>query len=270
MADLFDKCAASTERAAEMRATRSFPYGKPVDARDGTIVTVDGRPVIMAGSNDYLGLAGDPRVVAGAVAATAKYGASCTGAPIMTGTIALHRELEGRLAAFLGREAAVVATTGFQTNLALATLLGRDDAVFADAANHASLVDAARLGFARHRRYRHADLGHLERLLTGDDVRGGTLIVTDGLFSMEGDVCDLPGLVALARRHRARLAVDCAHDIGLLGPGGRGVPAMFGLESSVDIVTGTFSKCFGSTGGFIAADRDVVDFFRHHARSIVF
>lgn len=137
-------------------------------------------------------------------------------------------------------------------------------------ADHASLVDAARLGFARHRRYRHSDPAHLERLLADGDPEGGRLIVTDGLFSMEGDVCELPALAELAARHRARLAVDSAHDLGLLGANGRGAAELHGLESAVDIVTGTFSKCFGSTGGVIAADRDVADFLRHHARSIVF
>lgn len=268
MRDVFAKIQASTTRADAMKRDRSYPYGTVLRERWGPVAVVGGREVIMASSNDYLGLSVDPRVVEGAVRAARRYGASCTGAPIMNGTTGLHRELEERLAAFLGREAVALAPSGFQANLALATLLGRGDAVFADRANHASLVDAARLGFGTHKRYRHADLGHLERLLAGTAPDEGRLIVTDGLFSMEGDVADLPALRGLAEKYGARLVVDCAHDMGLLGERGRGTPEVQGVAP--DLVTGTFSKCFGSVGGVLAGDREVVDFLRHHARSLVF
>ncbi|GLZ81621.1 8-amino-7-oxononanoate synthase [Actinorhabdospora filicis] len=268
MRDVFAKIQASTTRADAMKRDRTYPYGTVLAERRGPVAVVGGREVIMASSNDYLGLSVDPRVVEGAARAARRYGASCTGAPIMNGTTGIHRELEERLAVFLGREAAVLAPSGFQANLALATLLGRGDTVFADRANHASLVDAARLGFGGHRRYRHADLGHLRRLLEATDPDCGRLIVTDGLFSMEGDVADLPALKRLAGEQGARLVVDCAHDMGLLGPNGRGTPEVQGVAP--DLVTATFSKCFGSVGGVLAGDREVVDFLRHHARSLVF
>ncbi|MFP8944163.1 aminotransferase class I/II-fold pyridoxal phosphate-dependent enzyme [Streptomyces fenghuangensis] len=228
----------------------------------------------MAGCNDYLGLSADPRVTEAAARALRRYGVSCSGSRVLNGTLALHEELEGRLAAFVGGEAALVTTTGFQANLALAALLDERDAVFADMSNHASLVDAVRLGGAAHHRYRHRDLAHLGRLLaaseSASDPGRGRLIVTDGMFSMEGDLCPLPGLVELARRHGARLVVDGAHDIGLLGAGGRGVTEHFGLTGEVDLVTGTLSKCFGSVGGMLIGPASVVEHLRHSARSVLF
>jgi 8-amino-7-oxononanoate synthase len=269
MHDLFGKCR-DYSRVREMIAEGACPYGQPIEERHGTEVTVEDRRVIMGGSNDYLGLSTDPRVIAAAIEATKRYGASCTGSRVLNGTLTLHLELEARLARFLGREAAVVAPTGFQTNLALAALLGRDDAVFADMANHASLVDAARLGFAQHWRYRHGDMVHLERLLAASEPDGGRLIATDGLFSMAGDVCDLRGIGKLAQRYHTRVAVDCSHDLGPMGAHGRGAPEYHGLEDRVDVVTATFSKCFGSVGGVVASDDEVIHSIRHVARSLVF
>lgn len=269
MADLFDKALAWRDYH-ETKAAGLYPYYHPVyGSRDGE-VEVGGRTLIMAGSNDYLGLSRDPRLAEAADRATRRYGTTCSGSRLLNGTIALHEELEAELAAFLGFEAALVMATGFQTNLALAALLGRDDEVYADQSNHASLVDAARLGFARHRRYPHLDLSQLDRLLGNGRAGAGRLIVTDGMFSMEGDLCDLPGIVKLARQHGARVMVDGAHDVGLLGAGGRGVVEHFGAEGDVDLLSVTFSKCFGSVGGAIAGPAEVVTFLRHFARSVVY
>ncbi|MFP8964701.1 aminotransferase class I/II-fold pyridoxal phosphate-dependent enzyme [Streptomyces nanhaiensis] len=267
MADVFGKERSALHRLVAQSASR--PYYRPLTAR-GSEVELDGRTVVMAGCNDYLGLSADPRVTEAAARALRRYGVSCSGSRVLNGTLALHEELEGRLAAFVGGEAALVTTTGFQANLALAALLDEHDAVFADMSNHASLVDAVRLGGAAHHRYRHRDLGHLGRLLAASDPGRGRLIVTDGMFSMEGDLCPLPGIVELARRHGARLVVDGAHDIGLLGARGRGVSEHFGLTGEVDLVTGTLSKCFGSVGGMLVGPASVVEHLRHSARSVLF
>ncbi|WP_240796537.1 pyridoxal phosphate-dependent aminotransferase family protein [Streptomyces sp. RFCAC02] len=270
-ADIFAKRSGRLAAYGPLAAAGVRPYYRAAtpSAHAGETV-VDGRRLVMAGCNDYLGLASDPRVRAAAADAVRRYGTSCSGSRAFNGTLALHEELEHGMAAFLGREAAVVATTGFQTNLALAALLDRGDVVIGDAANHASLHDAARLGLAAHRRYRHADMAHLERLLAAAGPAVGKLVVTDGLFSMEGDLCRLPEITAIARRHGARVVVDGAHDIGLLGAGGRGVAEHFGLLAEVDLFTGTFSKCFGSTGGVLAGPAHVVEYLKYHARSLLF
>jgi 8-amino-7-oxononanoate synthase len=198
-----------------------------------------------------------------------RFGATCSGSRLLNGTLELHERLEQRLARFLRREAAVVVTTGFQANLALAALLGRGDTVFADRENHASLTDAVRLGQATHRRYPHGDLEHLDRMLAAARS-GGRMVVTDGVFSAGGDLCDLPGLVKLARAHGARLVVDGGHDVGVLGRQGRGTPEHFALEDDVDLVTVTLSKSFGSLGGVLAGPAEVIRYLRHHARSLIF
>jgi 8-amino-7-oxononanoate synthase len=269
MADVFDTYPSELHRAATDSAFR--PYYRTFAARGAEVeFETDGRTVVMAGCNDYLGLSTDPRVTEAAARALRRFGASCSGARVLNGTLTLHEELEGRLAAFMGGEAALVTTTGFQANLALAALLDRDAVVFADMSNHASLVDAVGLSGATHCRYRHLDLGHLERLLAASDPASARLIVTDGLFSMEGDLCPLPGIVDLARRHGARLVVDGAHDIGLLGDHGRGVAEHFGLLGDVDLFTGTFSKCFGSVGGMLVGPAAVIEHLRYSARSVLF
>ncbi|MFI0915317.1 aminotransferase class I/II-fold pyridoxal phosphate-dependent enzyme [Streptomyces abikoensis] len=247
----------------------SRPFYRALSDRGGEAL-IDGRRVIMAASNDYLGLSTDQRVIAAATTALKRFGSSCSGSPSVNGTLLLHQELERRLAAFLGREAVVVTTTGFQANLAIAALLGMNDAVFTDMSNHASLVDGVRLGFAVHHKYRHSDMAHLESRLSRADPALGKLILTDGMFSVEGDLCRLPEIVALARRHGARVAVDGAHDIGLLGTKGRGVGEYFGLDDGADLITGTFSKCFGSVGGLLAGPQDVIDYLRYNARSVLF
>ncbi|GAB2902623.1 aminotransferase class I/II-fold pyridoxal phosphate-dependent enzyme [Streptomyces mayteni] len=257
MADIFDKKPIAV--IGEMAETGVSPYYRTAEPN-----------AVMAGCNDYLGLATDPRLVEAAATATARYGTSCSGSRILNGTLPLHEELEARLAAFLGCEAALVTTTGFQANLAVGTLLGPADAAFSDMANHASLVDGVQLGQGTRFRYRHGDLAHLRRLLAAADPAAGKLIVTDGMFSMEGDLCPLPGLRELADRYGARLVVDGAHDIGLLGARGSGVAEHFGLPDAVDLYSGTFSKCFGSLGGLLAGPARIVEYLRYSARPVLF
>ncbi|MER5754890.1 aminotransferase class I/II-fold pyridoxal phosphate-dependent enzyme [Streptomyces sp. NPDC002088] len=268
--DIFDQC-------REFDFIRAYgvdgvpAYFRPVQPADRPgEVEIDGRSVVMAGSNDYLGLAQDPRLTEAVVRAVRRLGSGCSGSRPLSGTRDLHEQLEHACAAFLGREAAVIAPSGFQTNLMLAGLLGRGDVVLGDRQNHASLVDAVRLSGARYHRYRRGGVDQMEQLLAEAGPNAGKVIVTDGLFSMEGDLCDLPGIVALARRHRARVVVDCAHDLGVLGASGQGVPEHFGLEDQVDLVTATFSKSLGSIGGVLAGPAQVIDFVKYTARASVF
>ncbi|MFB9891195.1 aminotransferase class I/II-fold pyridoxal phosphate-dependent enzyme [Planobispora takensis] len=224
----------------------------------------------MAASNDYLGLSADPRVQEAAREAIGTRGTSCSGSRLANGTHVLHLELEERLAAFLHREAALALSTGYQTNLAVSALLGGDEVVLSDQDNHASLRDAVRLGGAVERVFRHNDMEHLRWLLADTRPGTGVLIVTEGVFSMAGDMCDLPRITELAGRYGARLMLDCAHDLGVLGAAGRGVPELLGLESGVDLVMTTFSKSLASLGGALAGEADVIDYIRHWASPAVF
>ena len=270
MPDLFSKCSEWKDYRLA-RATGLYPYFRAIEQSDGTEVTVDGRRLVMAGSNNYLGLSSDPRVKEAATAATRRFGSTCSGSRLLNGTLELHERLEQRLATFLGKEAAVVVSTGFQANLAaLSALLGRHDVVFSDRGNHASLVDGIRLSFGQERKYRHGDLAQLAELLEKSPPDHGKLIVTDGVFSMEGDVCPLPGIVDLARKHGARVMVDDAHGMGVLGMAGRGTAEHFGLEREVDLVMGTFSKSFASLGGVLAGSFEVINYVKHKSRPIIF
>jgi 8-amino-7-oxononanoate synthase len=269
--DLFEKCYRFT-RAKEAMAAGIYPYFRAIESGADTQVVIDGRQVIMIGSNNYLGLTQDPRVKKAAQEAIERFGSGCTGSRFLNGTLALHEELEERLAAFMKREAALVFSTGFQTNLGtIATIVGKDDLIFADRDNHASIVDGCRLAFGKTVKYRHNDMSDLERVLKmyADDD-GGKLIVTDGVFSMGGDIVDLPRLVTIAKKYGARIMIDDAHSIGVLGQHGRGTAEHFGLEDQVDIVMGTFSKSFASIGGFIAGDEPVIHYIKHHSRSLIF
>lgn len=271
MADVFDKCS-SWKDYKIAKATGLYPYFRPIEASfGGTEVEIDGRRLVMAGSNNYLGLATDPRIKEAALGAVKKFGSTCSGSRLLNGTLSLHEELETRLAKFLGREAAVVVSTGFQTNLAaISALLGRHDLVFSDRANHASLLDGIRLSFGEEKRFRHNDLDHLEKLLSSADPELGKLIVTDGVFSMEGDLCNLPKIVELAQKYHARVMVDDAHGMGVLGEKGRGTAEHFGLERQTDLQMGTFSKSFASLGGVLAGSFEVINYVKHKARAIVF
>jgi 8-amino-7-oxononanoate synthase len=271
MRDVFDKCSAFKD-VKIAKATGLYPYFRPIEASHGsTEVDIEGRRVIMVGSNNYLGLAGDPRVKEAAIEAIRRFGSTCSGSRLLNGTLVLHEELESRLAKFLNREAALVCSTGFQTNVAtVSAILGRHDIVFTDRQNHASLVDGVRLGFAEEKRFRHQDMGHLESMLEAADPEAGKIIITDGVFSMEGDLCNLPKIVELAQRFNARVMTDDAHSMGVLGAHGRGTAEYFGLEAQTDLVMGTFSKSFASLGGVIAGPVDVITFIKHRARPVVF
>jgi 8-amino-7-oxononanoate synthase len=267
--NLFEKCQQFTT-AREVKAAGLYPYFIPLTDSEGTEVTVGDHRLIMIGSNNYLGLTSHPRVREAAIEATRRYGTSCTGSRFLNGTLELHQELEHRLAEFVGTEAALVFSTGYQTNVGtISSLVGRRDFVITDKDDHASIVDGCRLSFGQMRRFRHNDMAHLERVLAGlpDDV--GKLVVVDGIFSMGGDIAPLPEIVPLCQKYGARLMVDDAHSIGVLG-GGRGTAAHFGLTDQVDLVMGTFSKSFASLGGFIAGAEAVIHYIQHHARSLIF
>ncbi len=267
--DLFDKCSAFTE-AREAQAAGFYPYFIPLSETEATEVSVGDRRLIMIGSNNYLGLTTHPKVRRAAIEATERYGTSCTGSRLLNGTLELHLELERRMAEFIGTEAALVFSTGYQTNVGtISALVSRGDFVVTDKEDHASIVDGCRLAFGETRRFRHNDMAHLERVLAGlpDDV--GRLVVVDGVFSMSGDITPLPEIVPLCKKYGARLMVDDAHSIGVLG-GGHGTAARFGITDQVDLTMGTFSKSFASLGGFIAGSEEVVHYIQHHARALIF
>ena len=267
--DLFDKCWQFTA-AREVQAAGLYPYFIPLTDSEGTDVVVGNHRLIMIGSNNYLGLTTHPKVRQAAIEATRRYGTSCTGSRFLNGTLELHLELERRLAQFVGSEAALVFSTGYQTNLGtLSALVGRGDFVITDKEDHASIVDGCRLAFGEMRRFGHSDMAHLERVLAGLPQQAGKLVVVDGVFSMGGDIAPLPEIVSVCHKYGARLMVDDAHSIGVLG-GGRGTAAHFGLTGQVDLTMGTFSKSFASLGGFIAGSEDVIHFIQHHARSMIF
>jgi 8-amino-7-oxononanoate synthase len=269
--DVFAKAYAFT-RADDAAAVGMHPYFRPIAAQHGGTVTVDGREMVITGSNDYLGLTQDPRLKAAARAALDDFGTSCTGSRFLTGTLTLHEELERRLASFLRKPAALTFSAGFLGALSVVSALtGRHDILYYDRENHACLYDAARLSLGTLRRYEHNDPDDLERLLAKDrHATGGRLIVTDGVFSMSGHIAKLPRIVEVARAYGARVIVDDAHASGVLGDGGRGTAEHFGLESETDLVFGTFSKSFASVGGFVAGESKVVNWIKHRARPFIY
>jgi len=272
--DLFEKLLGSPtlQRVQVLREAEIYPYFRAIsESEGGTHVVANGRRLVMAGSNNYLGLTHHPHVIEASRAAISRYGTGCTGSRFLNGTLTLHVELEHRLAKFLGREASITSGTGFQTNVgALGALAARGDVIFGDRDNHASLIDGCRLAFGKLVKYRHSDMDDLDRLLRETPCEGGRLIVTDGVFSMLGDLAPLPEMVALAKRYEARLLVDDAHAVGVLGRRGRGSAEHFGVEAGVDLVVGTFSKSFATIGGFVAGPADVIDYLKHASRSVVF
>ncbi|MGZ5478561.1 MAG: aminotransferase class I/II-fold pyridoxal phosphate-dependent enzyme [Candidatus Aminicenantales bacterium] len=268
--DVFEKCLSFT-RADELKAVDLYPFFTPIEEAVGNQIKVGGRPMIMVGSNNYLGLAHHPRAKQAAKDAVDRYGVGTCGSRFLTGTLDLHEKLEERLAKFLQREAALTFSTGYQTNLGIiSTIAGKGDHIIIDRMVHASIIDACRLSFATVHKYRHNDMKDLERLLASLDPGAGKLIVVDGVFSMEGDIADLPGIVPLARKFGARILVDDAHGIGVLGPNGRGTPEHFGLESEIDLIMGTFSKTFASIGGVVSGAKPVISYIKHHARPLMF
>lgn len=269
--DAFEKAWAFT-RAEDAERAGIHPYFKVIEKQLGGTAIVDGREMVLSGSNDYLGLTQDPRLKAAARSVLDDFGTSCTGSRFLTGTLALHATLEAELARFLRSESALTFSAGFLGSLAvISSLAGRRDILYFDRENHACLYDGARLSFATLRKYDHADVDHLAHLLDKDrDHRGGRIIVTDGVFSMNGHIAPLPEIVEVARRYGARVIVDDAHATGVLGAGGRGTAEHFGLEDEIDVIIGTFSKSFASVGGFMAGPRKVVSYVKHHARPFIF
>ncbi|MHB1844162.1 MAG: aminotransferase class I/II-fold pyridoxal phosphate-dependent enzyme [Deltaproteobacteria bacterium] len=270
MADVFDK-AYDWKEARVARVAGYYPFFKAIAENSGTEVVIDGRKTIMVGANSYLSLSTHPKVKAAALAAVERYGASCCGSRFANGTLEIHEELERRLAKYLRKEQALCFTTGFTTNLGtISAMLGRHDIAISDRGNHASLMDGLQLTFAGSIKYKHNDMADLEKKLEVADKDAGKLLITDGVFSMEGDLADLPGIIALKKKYGFRVMVDDAHGLGVLGEGGRGTGEHFGLHDDVDLIMGTFSKSFGSIGGVIAGERDVIDWVKHRARTMIF
>jgi 8-amino-7-oxononanoate synthase len=268
--DIFAK-AFDFKKADEVKALGLFPYFKPLTATDGTEVVIEGQKVIMAGSNNYLGLTNDPRVIEAAKNAITKYGTGCTGSRYLNGTLDLHIELEEKLADFMKKEACVLFSTGYQTNEgSIQTIAGRNDVIFSDKDNHACIVVGTLCSNARTVRYAHNDMDQLRKLLEREDPSHGKIIVSDGVFSMSGTLAKVPELVSLAKEYGARLYLDDAHAIGVIGEGGRGSASSFGLLDDVDLISGTFSKSFASLGGFLVGDKPVIEYIRHNSPAHIF
>jgi 8-amino-7-oxononanoate synthase len=267
---LFEKCRNFT-RAREVQAMGLYPYFIAIQESEDTVVKIDGKTKVMMGSNNYLGLTHHPKVLEAAEAALYKYGSGCTGSRFLNGTLDLHEKLEAALAEFIGKESCLVFSTGYQANLGLVSgLVGRGETVFLDKLDHASIVDGAKLSQGEVMRFNHGDLAGLDRKLGQSDKAKGALIVVDGVFSMEGDIADLPKLLAVAHKHNAAVAVDDAHSIGVLGPTGAGTADHWGVTTDVDLIVGTFSKSLASIGGYVAGDEYVIHYLKHHCRPLIF
>lgn len=267
---VFAKCE-NFATARDLRAKGLYPYFQPIEQSCDTEVVIGGHRKVMVGSNNYMGLTHDPRILEAAHGALEKYGSGNTGSRFLNGNLDLHDQLEEDLADFVGKEAALVFSTGYQTNLGtIGALIGRNDTVFLDKLDHACIQDGARLGFGEIQRYRHGAMETLDRMLASVGEDRGKLIAVDGVYSMEGDIADLEGLVPLARKHGAGLLVDDAHSLGVLGSTGAGTAEHFGLTDEVDLITGTFSKSLASIGGFVAGKAEVVDYLQNNARALIF
>ncbi len=271
--DLFDKCNAFT-RADEIKALGLYPYFRAIEESEGPVVMIEGRKIIMAGSNNYLGLTADPRVKQASLDAVNRYGTGCSGSRYLTGTLTLHNEMEERLAHFLGKESCLLFSTGYQTGQGIVpTLVQRGEYILSDKDNHASLVAGnlmAKGAFATFERYKHNDMQDLERQLERLPLDKGKLIVSDGVFSTTGDIVDLPHMLELAKKYNARVLIDDAHATGVIGPGGKGTGAYYGLSDQLDMTMGTFSKTFASLGGFVVGERPVINYIKHHSPALMF
>ena len=268
--DLFEKCY-QYKLADEYRAQDLFPYFRELQSRQDTEVIMEGKRRIMLGSNNYLGLTVNPEIIAAGIRALQDYGTGCSGSRLLNGTLVLHREFEAKLSEFLGKDDAATFPAGFQANLgAISAVVGRGDYVICDRENHASIYDGCKLSYGKMLRFHHMDMADLEKQLQKVPETAGCLIVTDGVFSMSGDIANLPEICRLAKQYGARVMVDDAHGFGILGEGGRGTANHFGLEDQVDLITGTFSKSLASLGGFIAANATVIDYIRCNSRPYMF
>ena len=268
--DVFEKCTKIFEQIQELRANGRYFFFRKIESPQDSEVTVNGRRLIMIGSNNYLGLTNHPRVKEAAIKAIEEFGSGCAGSRFLNGNLEIHEELEKKLARFFRKEAALVFATGYQTNLGtISSLLGRNDIALIDKYDHASIIDGCRLSFGQVKKFRHNDMKDLERILEGTKGKG-KLIIVDGIFSMEGDIADLPSIVKLAKAYGARVMVDDAHAVGVLGEGGRGTAEHFGLEDQVDLIMGTYSKSLAAIGGFVAGSKEVINFIKHIGRSMIF
>ena len=253
------------------KAAGIYPYFRAISSEQDTEVIINGKKVLMFGSNSYMGLTNHPKVKEAAIEATKKYGTGCAGSPFLNGTLDIHKQLEARLAEFVGKEDAMIYSTGFEVNLGVVSCItGREDYVILDEQDHASIIEGRRLSFSTPLKYKHNDMDSLEDQLKKCAPDKVKLIVTDGVFSMEGDVAKLPKIVELAKKYDATVMVDEAHGIGVFGKQGRGTCDHFGVTNDVDLIMGTFSKSFASLGGFIATDKEITNFLRHHSRSYIF
>ena len=267
--DIFKKCF-DYNVVKKAKSSGSYPYFIPLDENEGTEVIYEGRRIIMCGSNNYLGLTTHPKVRQAATDAIKRYGTSCTGSRFLNGNLSLHEQLENEIAEWVGKDSALVFSTGMQVNLGtVSAIVGKNDIVILDKEDHASIVDGSFLSGGKIERFRHNDMDHLERVLQSLPEDKGSLLVVDGLFSMEGDIAPLPEIIPLCKQYHTRLMVDDAHAMGVLG-GGRGTAAHFEMTDDVDLIMSTFSKSFASLGGFIAGDADVIDYIKHTARSLIF
>ncbi len=262
--------AANYTAADKVRALGLYPYFRPIESDQDTEVMIDGKSVLMMGSNNYLGLTNHPEVKRAAQEAVQVYGSGCAGSRFLNGTLKLHLQLEEELADFMGKEAALLYSTGFQVNQGvISTLVGREGTIVLDRSNHASIIDGARLSFGRAVKFEHNDMNALERVLKNLGGQSG-FIVVDGVFSMEGDIAKLDEIVTLAERYQCDLMVDDAHSIGVLGESGRGTASHFGITDRVDLIMGTFSKSLASIGGFVAGTRSVIEYLKHNSRALIF
>jgi 8-amino-7-oxononanoate synthase len=267
---LFEKCRQFT-KAREIQAAGLYPYFKPISDSEDTAVVIEGQKRIMLGSNNYLGLTHHPKVLEAAARALHRYGSGCTGSRFLNGTLDLHHQLEAALAEFLGKEDCLVFSTGYQANLGLISgLIGRGELVYLDKLDHASIVDGAKMSYGDTLRFTHGDLAGLDRMIERTRGGRGAMIVVDGVYSMEGDIANVPELVKIAKKHGVALALDDAHSVGVLGPNGEGTAAHFGLTDEVDLIAGTFSKSLASIGGFVAGAENVIHFLKHHSRPLIF
>ena len=269
--DLFEKCYAPS-LPDELRAQDLFPYFRELQSRQDTEVIMEGKRRIMLGSNNYLGLTVNPEIIAAGVKALQEFGTGCSGSRLLNGTLTLHQKFEKEMAEFLGKGDVCTFPSGFQSNLgAISAVVGRNDYVICDRENHASIYDGCKLSYGKMLRYHHNDMAGLESILQRVSEEGaGILVVTDGVFSMSGDIANLPEIVRLSKKYGARVMVDDAHGLGVIGEGGRGTASYFGLEDEVDVIMGTFSKSLASLGGFMAASEKVCDFVRHSSRPFIF
>lgn len=272
MQKIINEICAKYTLASEVKAQGIYPYYRPISSgQDPVVQMTDGSKVLMFGSNSYLGLSDDPRLKEAAIAAVKKYGTSCSGSRFLNGTLDIHEELEAKLAKFVGKDEAVTYSTGFQVNLGVVSCLGfRGGYTFLDALDHACIIDGSRLGFAEVRKFPHNDMETLEHKLSLVPIDAPKLIVVDGVYSMEGDIAPLPKLIELCEKYNATMMVDDAHGLGVIGENGSGTASHFGLTEKTDLIMGTFSKSFGSLGGFIAGDHDILNYLKHNSRSLIF